>query len=545
MDASLKRTAPAGKAKRRTTGTSRRPSAVEASALKESEDRLTFALEAGQLGYWELDLTTRELVASDRCKACWGRAPHEPLTHRDVLQAIHPDDRRRHAEAGIRAILEGAPFDLEYRIIWPDASVHWLVVRGRAVYNADGKPVRMVGITLDVTERKRTEEALREHARALEILNRTGAALAGNLDVHRIIETVTHAATELTRAQFGAFFYNAVDERGEGYTLYALAGVPREAFAKFPMPRNTAVFEPTFRGTGIVRSDNIRNDPRYGRNPPYNGLPPGHLPVTSYLAVPVVSRSGKVLGGLFFGHELPGMFDNRCEALVVSMAAQAAIAIDNAQLFAAAESELNERRRVEKHQDLLLAELNHRVKNTLAIVLSIATQTLRHAPTASAFQASFEARIIALAEAHNLLTESNWRGASLRDIVDRVLEPFRGSGASRYTITADEPVFVGPKTAVALVMALHELATNAAKHGALSNETGRIAIAWQVAAATSPRLKITWQESGGPPMPPNPRSGFGSRLIRGLSEDASGRVEMQFAPTGLVCVFDLPLPAGI
>jgi serine phosphatase RsbU (regulator of sigma subunit) len=116
--------------------------------------------------------------------------------------------------------------------------------------------------------------------------------------------------------------------------LYALAGVPREAFSGFPMPRNTDVFAPTFRGEGVMRSDDITQDPRYGGMEPYRGMPPGHLPVRSYLAVPVISpTSGDVLGGLFFGHEDVGVFDDRAESLVVGIAAQTAIALDNALMY--------------------------------------------------------------------------------------------------------------------------------------------------------------------------------------------------------------------
>jgi serine phosphatase RsbU (regulator of sigma subunit) len=138
----------------------------------------------------------------------------------------------------------------------------------------------------------------------------------------------------VTGAQFGAFFYNVQNDAGESYMLYTLAGVPREAFASFPMPRNTPVFGPTFRGDGIVRSDDITADPRYGRVSPYHGMPPGHLPVRSYLAVPVVSpTSHEVLGGLFLGHEEVGVFGERAERLGAGIAAQTAIALDNATLY--------------------------------------------------------------------------------------------------------------------------------------------------------------------------------------------------------------------
>jgi two-component sensor histidine kinase len=310
------------------------------------------------------------------------------------------------------------------------------------------------------------------------------------------------------------------------------------------MPRNSAVFETTFRGIGILRSDDIRKDPRYGRNAPYFGMPEGHLPVVSYMAVPVISRTGTVLGGLFFGHEREGVFTERAERLVAGIAAQAAVAIDNANLLKSANEEIAERRRFEKHQELLLAEINHRVKNTLAIVLSIATQTLRHSASSEAFRSSFEARILALAEAHNLLTDGNWEGASLRAILERVLGPYRGDNPPRYTLSGNRDVNVGPKTAVALVMALNELATNAAKYGALSNDTGIVMIDWSVDDEPTPRIRLRWEEVGGPPVTAPKRTGFGNRLIRNLSNDAAAEVMMDFAADGFVCTFDLPLRSG-
>ena len=134
---------------------------------------------------------------------------------------------------------------------------------------------------------------LAEEARSLQVLHRIGVAIAANLDLERLVQTVTDAGVEISKAEFGAFFYNVIDKKGEAYTLYTLSGVPREAFANFPMPRNTAIFEPTFRGTGPVRSGDILADPRYGHNAPFKGMPQGHLPVRSYLAVPVLSRSGE------------------------------------------------------------------------------------------------------------------------------------------------------------------------------------------------------------------------------------------------------------
>lgn len=201
----------------------------------------------------------------------------------------------------------------------------------------------------DITERKRAMEALRESEEELRILHRVGETLASELNLKNLVQTVTDACRALSQAEFGAFFYNDMDDAGEKYLLYTLSGAPEEAFRNFPMPRNSEVFAPTFRGERTVRVADIRQDPRYGRNPPHYGVPAGHLPVRSYLAVPVISRSGEVIGGLFLGHSHVGVFTERAERLVEGIAKQAAIGIDNARLFEAirnqrAQAEESERR---------------------------------------------------------------------------------------------------------------------------------------------------------------------------------------------------------
>jgi GAF domain-containing protein/anti-sigma regulatory factor (Ser/Thr protein kinase) len=166
-----------------------------------------------------------------------------------------------------------------------------------------------------------------------EALQSVGSAIAGRLELQEIVQLATDAARELTPASFGAFFYNVISDDGEAYTLYTLSGVERSTFERFPMPRKTAIFAPTFNGEGIVRLDDVRTDPRYGQSAPYHGMPEGHLPVRSYLAVPVITSDGEVAGGLFFGHPEPGMFSTEDERMVEGIAAQSAIAIENARLY--------------------------------------------------------------------------------------------------------------------------------------------------------------------------------------------------------------------
>jgi PAS domain S-box-containing protein len=215
------------------------------------------------------------------------------------------------------------------------------------IRDSSGRIVGASKVARDIGAMRQAERALRDEAHALETLNRIGRVLSAELDLERIIQAATDAATELAGAAFGAFFYNVHEQGQEAYWLYTLSGVSRELFARFPMPRSTALFGPTFKGEGVVRSDNIRQDPRYGHNSPYSGMPAGHLPVCSYLAVPVISRTGAVIGGLFFGHPQPAIFTERSERLVVGIAAQAAIAIDNARLYQGAQQELAARKAVE------------------------------------------------------------------------------------------------------------------------------------------------------------------------------------------------------
>jgi two-component sensor histidine kinase len=196
------------------------------------------------------------------------------------------------------------------------------------------------------------------------------------------------------------------------------------------------------------------------------------------------------------------------------------------------------------HTQILVNELNHRVKNTLAIIQSLAAQTLRGERPTPAARADFESRLLALAGAHALVTEAEWRSVSLRELVERTIRPFmEGEGPARFEL-AGAPVTLPPKSAVAFALAVHELCVNAAKFGALAADDGRVAMDWAVAEeAGEPRLRFAWREAGGPPVQPPAARGFGSRLLeRGLASELQGEVRLSFPPEGLVCRMDVPAP---
>ena len=544
----------------------------------------------------------------------------------------------------------------------PDGSRVPFIPYPTPLFDSSGTLVGGVNMLVDISDRKASEQALLAQTHRLETLNHAAKSISSDLNLESIVQTATEAATEVTGARFGAFFYNVVDEAGERYTLYTLSGAPREAFDGFGLPRNTAVFEPTFRGVATVRSDDIRKDPRYGKAGPHYGMPSGHLPVVSYLAVPVVSRSGEVHGGLFFGHEKPGMFAADSEELATGIAAHAAVAIDNARLYQAAQTEIldrrkaqfiaqrlasivessddaiiskdlngyistwnrgaerlfgytaeeaigkpvailipperhdeepfildrlrrgehidhyetvrvrkdgshvhisltvspirdadgriigaskiardiSDRKKAEERQQLLLNELNHRVKNTLATVQSIATHSFRAEGGGYAYE-QFEARLLALARAHNILTQEHWKSAELHDLVADAIAP-HGTDAERITIRGPH-LHVTSTMALSIAMALHELCTNAAKYGALSTTAGQVKISWDVVqSGGGPELHLRWEESGGPLVQPPTRTGFGSRLIRsGLARELNAAVRLDFSPPGVVCEIAAPL----
>ncbi len=223
------------------------------------------------------------------------------------------------------------------------------------IEDLEGRVVGASKIVRDISDRKRADTERQK-------LHQVGAIVSATLDRSTIVQAVTDIATDLTEAEFGAFFYNVVNDQGEWYQLYTISGAPREAFAAFPMPRNTEMFGPTLAGADVVRSADITADPRYGKNSPPHGLPDGHLPVRSYLAVPVKAPSGEVFGGLLFAHSTPGRFDEHHERLAVGVASWASVALENARLYVS----VQEANRV---KDEFLATLSHELRTPLNAIL--------------------------------------------------------------------------------------------------------------------------------------------------------------------------------
>ena len=444
--------------------------------------------------------------------------------------------------------------------------------------DSSGRIIGASKIARNITAQKQAEAMLLEQSRVLELLETTGRSISAHLDLQTVLQTVTDSATQLSGARFGAFFYNVTNEKGESYLLYTLSGAPREAFEKFGLPRNTPVFAATFNGERVVRSGDITQDARYGTMAPHRGMPPGHLPVRSYLAVPVVLRSGEVIGGLFFGHPEPDVFTERAERLVTGIAVQAAIAMDNARLYEAAQREIASRERAEaalqetdRRKDEFLATLAHELRNPLAPIRQAAL--ISNTATATEAQKRWSHDVIARQVQHMSLLlddlldisrvtrgtlELRMEMTELAQIIDAAIETARPAiDAKRHRFSLDippEPVLFAADP-LRLAQVLANLLTNAAKY---TDREGDIRLR---AAHDSEHVTITVADSGvGIPLEAlsqvfrmfsqvkssQDRSegglGIGLALSKGLVELHGGTIEARSAGAGRGSEFVVRLP---
>ncbi len=309
-------------------------------ALRDSEQRLQAIIDNSTAVIYLKDLQGRYILINSRYEGLFNVKNHEIIGKTDF--DIFPENAaRRLRENDLRVTKTNRPVEFEEAVPHRDG-MHTYISIKFPLTDAHGNIYGVAGISTDITQRKQIEQTLRQRTRVLEIVNRVGSALAAELDINQIVQIVTDASREVCAAQFAALFYSVKDGRGEAYRLYGLSGASLDQFEQLPVPANTPLFEATFRGEGPIRLGDLPSDPRYANNPPFDGLLPDHLPVRSYLAVPVISRSKEVLGGLFFGHSEPNVFTVEAEAIITAIAAQAAIAIDNANLYKAVQQRVEE-----------------------------------------------------------------------------------------------------------------------------------------------------------------------------------------------------------
>jgi PAS domain S-box-containing protein len=451
-------------------------------ALRQTEERYRLAAKATNDAIWDWDLAADRILWNEALTTLFGYTQCE-TNGSWWKEHLHPDDREQVTEA-IHAVIDGGPehWSMEYRFVRADGSDAYVFDRGYVIRDETGRAVRMIGAMIDLTERKRAEAALRESEEF------TRRILESSTDCIKVLD----ADARLRFMSPGGMEVMEVEDFG------AIEGCDWRDFWSGPDHEQAREAVRTALAGGNARFR--------GHTPTMKGRP----------------RWWDVSVTPILGHD--GSVD---KLLSVSR-------------------DITETKQAEEHQRLLIHELNHRVKNTLATVQSIVGQTLRNAETLDEAQVAFEARLFALSRAHDVLTRENWEGASLRTIVTEAIAPYSNAREDRLHVTGPD-VRLSPRIALALAMALQELTTNAVKYGALSNDAGEIRIQWMLDRTKAlPCLHLRWEESGGPPVQPPKRRGFGTRLIeRSLALDLGGDVRIEFAPTGVVCTVDAPLMSGV
>lgn len=461
------------------------------SALAGSEARLRLALDAARMATWDWDFIGDTTWGSSGREALYGRPPGSLRTRADVLGAVHPEDRAMAADTILRAMLRAPAEDgfdaVEFRVVDPDGSVRWLRSQGRVTVRdrATGRAQNAAGVTFDVTARR---------------------------------------AAELTAARALAELRAVYDTAPVGLAL---------------LDRSGAVVNLNARLAAMLGAPRL---PRAGM--PLDALLPGPLHEAVRAAHGRVLATGAAATGIEAvcgaptGSGGPRCWEARLQPVLAEPPEGGVLAVS---LML---EDVTERRRAEAKRDLLSREVDHRARNALAVVK--AAVRLTRADTAAEFARAVEGRIAAIARAQTMLADRQWSGAGLRPLAEAALAPFAQVGSDARVRFSGPDVELAAVAVQPLSMALHELATNAVKYGALSTTDGEVALDWMLDAAAGV-LRLRWRETGGPRLAGAPsRRGFGSRVLEGTIRDQlGGRVERDWTGSGLVCAIVLPVARAV
>ena len=450
-------------------------------ALRESEERLRIALVAGRMGTWRYDFATGLQQWDDTQSRLFGVGASSTPSRDLFLSLVHPEDLEVVSYDAATLPPPGTFLDSEFRIIRPDGAVRWISASSLARYDAAGKPFEMIGVNSDITERKEAEEALRLSE-----------------ERHRL---------SIEANAVGTWDYDMVtDERRWSGQFKQLWGLPEDAASDVNLLR-PLVAPADWASLQLAWQQAIRVDGpgRISAEYRFRRADDGTL------------RWCAISGQVFFDaqHKKP------LRALGIML-------------------DVTARKAAELRQRLVLREMNHRVKNSLAVVQAIVSQTLRMtADPKEAFQ-RIQSRLMSVARTHDFLNQDDWSGASLRKLIGGELEPF--SAPDRIVLEGD-PVLLDSSSALALGLIFHELAVNAAKYGALSVPGGTLVVKWTVREGDAqPVIQLVWQERGAPAVVQPVTPGFGSRLIQASTEGTlQGKVTMEYRPEGLRCRLSFPL----
>lgn len=452
-------------------------------ARQASEARLSTTYEAASVGIAETDESGRLLRVNDFLCGVTGRS-RARLLGSTVFDYTHPEDRTADAEMYARQVRgEIDNYTIRKRALRPDGTVRHLDIFSSSVHGPDGRFLYGVRVTQDVTTTKLMEDRLRENEQRMRDLLEALPAAIYTTDANGRINFYNRAAVEMAgrTPQPG-------DEWCVTWKLYWPDGAP--------LPHNECPMAIALRENRPLRGTEAMAERPDGTRVPFIPYP-----------TPLHDAAGNLVGAI--------------NMLV----------------------DISERKRAENAQKVLIDELNHRVKNTLATVQSLANQTARHASTLEEFLPTFEGRLLALARAHDLLTKRNWQDAPFERLLRDIIVPVSG----------DRVVMEGPhldldaRTALSITMVFNELLTNAAKYGALSRPDGALSLRWEVFDRDHQTIvECNWRESGGPPVTPPRRRGFGTRLMeRCIEHDLAGEFDLVFEPEGVRCRIALPLTGPV
>jgi PAS domain S-box-containing protein len=571
-------------------------------ARREGEERLAATYEAATVGIAEADADGRMIRVNDALCTILGR-PREDLMRMSFLDYTHDDDRQQDAALYAKQISgELSRYSIRKKANKADGTTVHLDVHSSSVRDEYGRFRHGVRVIQDVTEAKRMDDRLRDRERHMrELLDALPAAVY-TTDASGRVTFFNNASVELAgrTPQLGDEWcvtwrlFNpdgtplphdqcpmavALKEDRAVRGAEAIAERPdgtRVPFIPFPTPLHDSngklvgainmlidirerkkAEEYARRLAAIVESsdDAIISKNTDGIILTWNK---GAERVFGYHATEVIGKAINILIPPDRQDEEPTILARirrgehvehyetvrmRKDGGLLDVSLTVSPLMDNSGRVIGASKiarDVTEKRRHEERRQLLINELNHRVKNTLATVQSLAAQTFRGENRIPAFR-HFEGRLIALSRAHDVLTDENWEGADLHQLIRRTIAPICVEPERRFAISGPA-VRVTPKVALSLAMAFHELCTNAAKYGALSNDRGQVKLDWEVDILSVRRLRVRWEEIGGPEVEAPRRQGFGSRLLeRALCLDLGGQVELSFASGGVVCLIETPL----
>ena len=447
------------------------PDLATQEALRDSEERLRLVRRATGLGMYEIDWVARRRYWSPELRTIL-RVPLDAdiNTDTDLLERIIPNDMRMRFREKLQASLHpdsGGDYEDEHRITRFDGSTGWILLRGKTFFSEapDGKrPTRSIGLIVDITDRKRGEEA--------------NALLAST--VHSSTDAIFSIDPDLTIKT-----WNGGAERLYGYT--ALEAIGRSLQIVCPEQlhdEQAGLYKRTMSGKPVLLETMRRHKD-------------GRLIPVGISGSPIFAPDGRVVG------------------------------------VAAVHRDMTENRAYEEHLAFTLRELSHRTKNLLAVVQGLAHMIARRSDDVEDFEARFRGCVQALAYSHDLLVQHDWQGATLEELLRVQLAPFGGIDGTKIVIQGPE-VFLTPPTMQSLGLIMHELATNATKHGALSSPSGKVAIAWTRDPSDN-GIRLNWQEQGGPPVGQPKRKGFGQVVFERIGASLDGSISVDFRPDGFVC----------